>query len=49
MTGITGFIMCIVQYVLIALFLAGEAGIGLFTGMKMRKSSDAKKAAATEE
>lgn len=44
------FIMCIVQYVIIAVFLAGVAGAGVFVGIKMRKSSDAKKeAAATEE
>lgn len=44
------FIMCIVQYVIIAVFLAGVAGVGVFVGIKMRKSSDAKKeAAATEE
>ncbi len=43
------FIMCIVQYVVIALFLVGVAGIGLFLGIKMRKSSDAKKAAAATE
>ena len=45
------FIMCIVQYVVIALVLVGIGGIGAFIGIKMRKSSDAKKeaAAATEQ
>lgn len=47
--GITAFIMCIVQYVLIALFLAAVGGLGLFVGVKMRKASDAKKAAAATE
>ena len=43
------FIMCIVQYVVIALFLAGVGGVGFFLGVKARKSSDAKKAAAATE
>ena len=43
------FLMCIVQYVVIALFLAGVGGLGAFIGIKMRKSSDAKKAAAATE
>jgi len=45
------FIMCIVQYVVIGLFLVAVGGVGAFIGIKMRKSSDAKKAAAaaTEE
>lgn len=43
------FIMCVVQYVLIALFLAAVAGVGIFIGLKARKSSDAKKAAAATE
>lgn len=45
------FIMCIVQYVVIALFLVAVGGVGAFIGIKMRKSSDAKQAAAaaTEE
>lgn len=45
------FIMCIVQYVVIALILVAVGGVGAFIGIKMRKSSDAKKeaAAATEE
>lgn len=45
----TEFIMCIVQYVVIALFLVGVAGAGAFIGIKMRKSSDAKNAAAATE
>ena len=45
------FIMCIVQYVVIALFLVAIGGVGAFIGIKMRKSSDAKNeaAAANEE
>ena len=43
------FMMCIVQYVVIALFLAAVGGTGMFVGMKLRKSSDAKKAAAATE
>lgn len=43
------FIMCIVQYVVIALFLVGVAGVGFFLGLKARKSSDAKNAAAATE
>ena len=45
----TEFIMCIVQYVVIALFLVGVGGAGAFIGIKMRKSSDAKNAAAATE
>ncbi|MBR2045503.1 MAG: hypothetical protein IJ958_05140 [Agathobacter sp.] len=48
-TDMTEFIMCIVQYVVIALFLVGVAGAGAFIGIKMRKSSDAKNAAAATE
>ena len=48
-TDMTEFIMCIVQYVVIALFLVGVGGAGAFIGIKMRKSSDAKKAAAATE
>lgn len=43
------FIMCIVQYIVIALFLVAVGGVGAFIGIKMRKSSDAKKAAAADE
>jgi len=45
------FIMCIVQYVVIGLFLVAVGGAGAFIGIRMRKSSDAKQAAAaaTEE
>ena len=45
------FIASIVQYVVIALFLAAVGGLGAFIGIKMRKSSDAKNeaAAAAEE
>lgn len=45
------FILCIVQYVLIAIVMVAVGGLGAFVGIKMRKSSDVKKAAAatTEE
>ena len=48
---ISEFLMCIVQYVLIALFLVAVAGLGMFLGIKKRKSTDAKQAAdaTTEE
>ncbi len=47
----TEFIMCIVEYVMKALFFVAVGGAGAFIGIKMRKSSDAKNAAAakTEE
>ena len=48
-TDMTEFIMSIVQYVVIALFLVGVGGAGAFIGIKMRKSSDAKNAAAATE
>lgn len=48
-TDMTEFLMCIVQYVVIALFLIGVGGAGAFIGIKMRKSSDAKNAAAATE
>ena len=44
------FMMCIGEYLIKALFYVAVAGLGAFIGIKMRKSSDAKKdAAATEE
>ena len=43
------FIMCIVEYLIKALFYVAVAGLGAFIGIKMRKSSDAKKAAAETE
>lgn len=39
------FILCVVQYVLIALVLVAIGGLGAFIGIKMRKASDAKAAA----
>lgn len=42
------FIMCIVQYLIIAAVLLAIGGLGMFIGIKMRKSSDAKKAASEE-
>lgn len=45
------FIMCVIQYVLIAFGLAGIAGLGIFFGAKASEAKKAKKAAAatTEE
>ena len=45
------FIMCIGEYLIKALFFVVVAGLGAFIGIKMRKNSDAKNAAAatTEE
>lgn len=43
------FIMCIGDYLLKALFYVAVGGLGAFIGIKMRKSSDAKKAAAKTE
>lgn len=45
----TDFIMCVIQYVVIAIVLVAVGGVGAFVGIKMRKSSDAKKAAAADE
>ena len=43
------FLLCVAQYVLIALVLLGIGFIGAFIGIKMRKSSDAKAAAEAAE
>lgn len=43
------FIMCIGDYLIKALFYVAVAGLGVFIGIKMRKSSDAKKAVAAKE
>ena len=43
------FIMCIGDYLIKALFYVAVAGLGVFIGIKMRKSSDAKKAAVAKE
>lgn len=43
------FIMCIVQYIVLAILILAVGGLGAFVGIKMRKSSDAKKAAAATE
>lgn len=46
----TEFLLCIAQYLLLAVATLGIGLLGAFIGIKMRKSSDAKKAAeATEE
>ena len=42
------FLLCILQYVLIAIVILGFGFLGGFLGVKMRKRSDAKKAAAAE-
>ncbi len=44
----TDFILCIVQYLLIAVVLLAIGLLGAFIGIKLRKASDAKKAAAAE-
>ena len=43
------FIMCIGEYLVKALFYVAVAGLGAFIGIKMRKNSDAKNAAAAKE
>lgn len=43
------FLMCIGEYLIKALFFVAIAGLGAFIGIKMRKSSDAKNAAASTE
>lgn len=42
------FLLCVAQYVLIAIALIAIGGIGAFIGIKMRKASDAKAAAKAE-
>lgn len=43
------FLLCVVQYVLIALVLCAVAGLGIFLGKKKRDASNAKKAALAEK
>ena len=43
------FLICIGEYLIKALFFVAVAGLGAFIGIKMRKSSDAKNAAAAKE
>ena len=43
------FIMCVIQYVLIGIALAGVAGLGIFFGAKASEAKKAKKAAAATE
>jgi hypothetical protein len=43
------FLLCVVQYLLIAIAIAVIGGIGIFIGITLRKRSDAKKAKNTEE
>lgn len=42
-----GFILCVVQYLLIAIAIAAVGGLGAFIGISLRKRSDAKKAQNT--
>ena len=43
------FILCVLQYLLIAIAIAAVAGLGMFIGIRLRKRSDAKKAAENTE
>ena len=43
------FLICIGEYLIKALFFVAVAGLGAFIGIKMRKNSDAKDAAAATE
>lgn len=43
------FLLCIVQYVIIMVILAGIGILGGFIGIKLRKSKDAKAASAKAE
>ena len=43
------FLMSIGEYLIKALFFTAVAGLGAFIGIKMRKNSNAKNAAANEE
>ena len=43
------FLACIGDYLLKALLYVAVAGLGVFIGIKMRKSSDAKNAATANE
>ena len=45
----TEFLLCIAQYILIAIFIILIGAAGAFVGYKMRKASDAKKAAKAKE
>ena len=38
------FLLCVVQYLLIAIVIAAIAGLGVFIGISLRKRSNAKKA-----
>ena len=42
------FLICIGEYLIKALFFVAVAGLGAFIGIKMRKSSNAKKEAAAQ-
>ena len=38
------FLLCVVQYLLIAIVIAAIAGLGVFIGISLRKRNNAKKA-----
>ncbi len=37
------FILCVLQYLLLAIVIAAVAGLGMFIGISLRKASDRKK------
>lgn len=43
------FLLCIAQYLIIMVVLAGIGTCGAFVGVKLRKNKDAKTVAGTEE
>ena len=43
------FLICVGEYLIKALFYVAIAALGAFIGIKMRKNSDAKNAAAAKE
>ena len=46
---IINFLLCVLQYLLIAIATAAIGGLGMFIGISLRKSSDRKKQRNTEE
>lgn len=43
------FLLCVIQYLLIAIIIAAIGGLGMFIGIRLRKRSDEKKAKNTLE
>ena len=43
------FLLCVVQYLLIAIATAAIGGLGVFIGINLRKSSNRRKQRNTEE